>query len=140
MDEFFGGAFAIVSSHSVLFSMNNQVYEITFGGGTSVYIDHTFERIVILYADDENNLWMTDKGYKNGTLYRYSQGELTIHANGLLPENPVHPVFEEERHQWLYGIAREPRGHVYVAENAGRKIIGVGEAGGSFTFYESDPP
>lgn len=140
-DDFTGGTFAILSENEVLFTLNNKVCKKMVNGGVSEYIDFTFQRIVTLFIDDDKNLWITDKGYKQGTIYRYSPDKkLSEYATGLLPVNPENPLFPETRFHLLYGIGKDQQGNMYVTENADRKILRLDPTGNKLTVYQSSPP
>lgn len=139
-DQFYGGTFAL-SPNGVYFTLNKRIYHKKINGPTSLYLDHTFKRIVTLFSDEEYNLWVTDKDHKNGTLFKYTDAEgLREYTTGLLPVEPDNPVFDEPRHQLLYGIAKDEEGSLYVAENSGRNIIRIGPDGVKSVFYTSKPP
>jgi streptogramin lyase len=139
-DQFYGGTFAL-SPDGVYFTLNGRIYHKKINGSTTLFLDHTFERIVTLYSDAEYNLWITDKAYKNGTLFLYNNTEgLREYATGLLPVAPENPVFDEPRHQLLYGIAKDNEGYLYVAENSARNLIRIAPDGTKKIVYSSTPP
>jgi sugar lactone lactonase YvrE len=138
-DEFFGGSFALGPDSSVYFPLHKRIWKKAFNGNTSLLIDHQFERIVTLYTDEHFNLWITDKGHKQGTLYKWNKDiGLVEYVTALLPTDPDAPIFEEERFQLLYGITSDKEGFIYVTESADRSVRKINQDSRHSVFYTSE--
>jgi hypothetical protein len=139
-DDFFGGSFALSNHNSVYFTRNKKIWERPFMQEARLLFDYKFERLVTIYTDPDFNLWITDKGHKQGTLFKWnSEDGLVEYATGLLPVDPENPIFEEERFHLLYGITRGDDGVMYVTENSGRNVLQISADGEITTFYTSNP-
>jgi len=137
-DEFFGGGAVPGFNNDAYFGLNNKIFRKPFEGNTSLLIDHEFDRLVTLYTDKYNNLWITDKSYKNGTLFKWNTTNgLIEYAAQLLPKSPDNPIFTEDRFQLLFGIKVDGLGNVYVCENADRKVLKINQESEVTTFYQS---
>jgi protocatechuate 3,4-dioxygenase beta subunit len=124
-DEFYGGSFTMsADSRSAYFQMNEQVQVKPLEGGkTHPLLNHKFGRINTLATGPDGTLWITDKRHKGGTLFRWSSTTgLEEYATELLPDNPADPIFEEERHQLLYGIGFSVSGNPLITDNSQRCI------------------
>ena len=139
-DLFFGGGFAINSASDVYFSMNKQVFQYGEKGANAV-TPHKFKSVNTIFSDSKDRIWITDRAYKNGTIFVYTKGGgLQEVASNLIPEDPIDPPFEKPRHQMFYGISEDTDGNIYVAENGWRKIYRIDSNFETTEYYESRPP
>lgn len=139
-DEFHGQVFAPSNDlKTVYFAFKKQIHVKSLNGKTATLLPRKFDRINTLTIDSNDNLWITDSQYKNGTLFKWSpKNDLTEIANSLMPQEPKNPIFEESRHQLFYGISFDKSGNPLVTENANRTIQSINKNGEVRTKYISE--
>lgn len=138
-DEFFANNFAIDNHENIYFSLHNRIYKKRRNHPTELFLPQEFGRINTIYWDRNNNLWITDKEHKNGTLFRWNVREgLVEFATNLLPKQPKDPIFRENRLQIFYGIAEDKTGQIYVADNVSRHLLKITPSGEVREFYKSE--
>ncbi|WP_104734952.1 NHL repeat-containing protein [Hanstruepera ponticola] len=139
-DEFHGQVFAASDDlKNVYFAFNKQIHLKSLNGKTVTLLPRKFDRISTLTTDSNNNLWITDSKYKNGTLFKWSSADGLIEiANNLIPQEPKNPIFDEPHHQMFYGISFDKSGNPLVTENANRSIQSINDNGDVKTVYTSE--
>lgn len=140
-DAFYGGAFTVDEAENIYFSIHEQVLVRRADTPPVPLFKKPFGRLADLFVDAAGSIWFADKRKDMGTLYRWNREEgLQTVATHLMEASPQQPVFEETRLQLLYGIAQDPGGNIYVADNASRVIWKIVASGEKSVFYTSDWP
>ncbi len=105
-------------------------------GRVRKHSNHKLYQTQTLYVDELENVYVPDKGVDNGVVIKFDRkGRVRIMATDLIsklkrPKDPHNDV--------LLGITKGCDGNMYVAENAGQRIIKILDNQQTETFYKSE--
>ena len=122
-DMFNATSFAVNSKGDIFFSNNGHVSKYRENKIGEIIIDHKFKRIMNIFSDQKDNLWIADNNKDNGSIFKFTaSGKLIQFAKNILPENPKDPIFPEKHVQVLFGMYSDGASSVYVANNSTRSV------------------
>ncbi len=135
--EFFGGNCTWSERDGIIYGLGQHEHlrSIDSFGYQRDIGKHKFEWNRTIYAAPDGTIYANDIGVDNGTVVRIdTNGTASTIATNLISQldRP-----RDKHNDILLGITEGCDGHIYVAENAGKRIIKILDTGQSETFYTS---
>lgn len=138
-DVFNATSFAVNSKADIFFSINGHVSKYRENDIGEIIIDHKFKRIMNIFSDQKDNLWIADNNKDNGSIYKFtSEGKLIHFAKNILPLEPRDPIFPEKHVQIILGMYSDGTNSVYVSNNSSRSVDLFSENGKRQRIHKSE--
>ncbi|NER15025.1 hypothetical protein GWK08_16335 [Leptobacterium flavescens] len=126
----------VALSGNVYFNYQKYIWKRDPAGKIVKHSNHRLEAAQSLYVDEEENIYVPDKGVDNGILLKIDKsGKAEIMARDLISRLDRPRDFHNDV---LLGLTKGCDGYMYVAELAGQRIIKITENGQTQTFYRSE--
>ncbi len=129
------GNCGIALSGNIYFT-DEYLWKRTPSGVITKHSDRPLHWVQSIYVDDEENIYLPDKGIDNGILLKFDQyGNANPIATGLISrlDRP-----RDKHNDCILGLTKGCDGHIYLTETAGQRVIKILDNQQTTTFYKSD--
>ena len=112
------------------------LYKIDAKGKRVKHSTRKLEWVQSIYVDDEDNVYLPDKGVDNGILLKIEEhGKTSVIATDLIARlNRPRDMHQD----CVLGVTKGCDGEIYIAETAGQRILKVLDDQKTKTFYKSN--
>ncbi len=139
--DFSGNNFTIDSKGLIYFNWEDQIFVREVDGSPTLFVPDTFERIVSLQMDKNDNLYVVENVLHEGCIFRISpEKEIKLIADHLKEIPPPDPPFRKARFNMLYAAFVGSGGEIFVANSGSRRITKILADGKQTHIYHSEKP